>query len=223
MIALGDRVAGIFGDDETVAAVQSAADVTGELLWRLPVPEETRERIRTERKVADLLQHNWVRWGSALWAAAFLREFVGDKPFVHLDVAGPAWNDGSPWGTCPRAAPATASRPWSPTSRRWRRRRPARQLSRSCCPSVFGLCRRLNSRIRVGTPTTAASYDGMLRRLQKSCAQLTDGTRRRVHSPSCATSSRVTDDTVVCGSRKPSTPRRDAAHSLRCFSSAESD
>ena len=101
VIALGDRVAGIFGDDETVAAVQSAADVTGELMWRLPVPEDTRDRIRTESKVADLLQHNWVRWGSALWAAGFLMEFVGDKPFVHLDVAGPAWNSGSPWGHIP--------------------------------------------------------------------------------------------------------------------------
>src|SRR4029079_573529 len=72
-------------------------------------------------------------------------------------------------------------------------------------------------------PTTAASYDGMPRRLQKSCAQRTDGTRRRVHSPSWATSSRVTDETVVWGSRKPSTPRRAADHSRTCFSSSESD
>jgi len=101
VVALGDRVAGVFGDDETVAGVQAAAETTGELLWRLPVPEETREQIRTESKVADLLQHNWVRWGSALWAAAFLTEFVDGKPFVHLDVAGPAYNDRAPWGHVP--------------------------------------------------------------------------------------------------------------------------
>jgi leucyl aminopeptidase len=84
-----------------VAGVQAAAESTGELLWRLPVPEETREQIRTESKVADLLQHNWVRWGGALWAAAFLTEFVDGKPFVHLDVAGPAYNDRAPWGHVP--------------------------------------------------------------------------------------------------------------------------
>ena len=60
------------------------------MLWRLPIPDETREAVRTESKIADLLQHNWVRWGSALFAAAFLEEFVGDKPWAHLDIAGPA-------------------------------------------------------------------------------------------------------------------------------------
>ena len=48
------------------------------MLWRLPIPDETREAVRTESKIADVLQHNWVRWGSALFAAAFLEEFVGD-------------------------------------------------------------------------------------------------------------------------------------------------
>ncbi|MGI9156200.1 MAG: leucyl aminopeptidase [Marmoricola sp.] len=101
VVALGDRIAGLFGDDATVADVQSAADVTGELMWRLPIPEETSERVRTESKLADLLQHNWVRWGSALWAAAFLKEFVDGRPFAHLDVAGPAYNSGSAWGHVP--------------------------------------------------------------------------------------------------------------------------
>jgi len=101
VVALGDKIAGVFGDDATVAAVQTAAETTGELVWRLPIPEETRERIRTESKVADLLQHNWVRWGSALWAAGFLQEFVADRPFAHLDIAGPAYNTGAPWGHVP--------------------------------------------------------------------------------------------------------------------------
>jgi leucyl aminopeptidase len=101
VVALGDKIAGVFGDDATVAAVQSAAEVTGELMWRLPIPEETSERIRSESKVADLLQHNWVRWGSALWAAGFLQEFVDGRPFAHLDIAGPAYNTGGPWGHVP--------------------------------------------------------------------------------------------------------------------------
>ncbi len=98
IVALGEKVAGVFGDDETTAAVSDAAAASGELLWRLPIPDETREAVRTESKIADVLQHNWVRWGSALFAAAFLEEFVDDRPWAHLDIAGPAWNTGGAWG-----------------------------------------------------------------------------------------------------------------------------
>ena len=102
--ALGEKVAGLFGDDGTTTAVAAAAEVSGEMLWRLPIPDESRESVRTESKIADVLQHNWVRWGSALFAAAFLAEFVGDKPWAHLDVAGPAYNKGGPWGHVPSGA-----------------------------------------------------------------------------------------------------------------------
>ena len=104
IVALGDKVAGLFGDDDTTAAFSAAADASGEMLWRLPIPDETREAVRTESKIADVLQHNWVRWGSALFAAAFLEEFVGDTPWAHLDIAGPAWNDHGPWGHVPSGA-----------------------------------------------------------------------------------------------------------------------
>lgn len=100
-IALGDRIAGLFGDDEIVEQVQRAADVSGEQFWHLPIPERTSEQIRNESQIADLLQHNWVRWGAALWAAAFVKEFAGGLPFAHLDIAGPAFNAGSPWGHVP--------------------------------------------------------------------------------------------------------------------------
>ncbi len=103
IVALGERVAGLFGDDETTAALTSAARTSGEQLWRLPIPAESHEAVR-ESKIADVLQHNWVRWGSALFAAAFLNEFVGDKPWAHLDIAGPAWNTGGPWGHVPSGA-----------------------------------------------------------------------------------------------------------------------
>ena len=104
IVALGEKVAGLFGDDATTAAVASAAEASGEMLWRLPIPDETREAVRTESKIADVLQHNWVRWGSALFAAAFLDEFTDDRPWAHLDIAGPAWNTGGSWGHVPSGA-----------------------------------------------------------------------------------------------------------------------
>jgi leucyl aminopeptidase len=104
IVALGERVAGVFGDDESVATVVSAAEASGELMWRLPIPEQTREAVRTESKIADVLQHNWVRWGSALFAAAFLEQFVDGRAWAHLDIAGPAWNSGGAWGHVPPGA-----------------------------------------------------------------------------------------------------------------------
>jgi leucyl aminopeptidase len=101
VVALGDRVAGLYGDDDTVAAFQRAADATGELFWHLPIPEEQRTKVRTESKIADLLQHDWVRWGASLYAAAFLEQFVEGRPWVHLDIAGPAYNTGGAWGHVP--------------------------------------------------------------------------------------------------------------------------
>lgn len=101
VIALGDRVAGLFGDDDTVAAIEAAAARTGELFWHLPIPEEQRASVRTESKVADLLQHNWVRWGSSLYATAFLEAFVEGVPWAHLDIAGPGYNSGGAWGHVP--------------------------------------------------------------------------------------------------------------------------
>ena len=60
-----------------------------------------REKVRTNTKVADLAQHNTERWGGALYAAAFLREFVGDTRWAHLDIAGPAFNGHGPHGYTP--------------------------------------------------------------------------------------------------------------------------
>ena len=97
VLALGDRVGGVLGSDDVVAAVQAAGSAAGESHWPMPIPEEMGERIRAS-KVADLLQHDWVRWGGGLYAAAFLREFTGDLPWAHLDIAGPAFNSGSATG-----------------------------------------------------------------------------------------------------------------------------
>jgi leucyl aminopeptidase len=101
--ALGERVAGVFGDDATVDSVVSAARASGELVWRLPIPDQIREDV-VDTKIADVLQANWVRWGSALYAAAFLEQFVEGRPWAHLDIAGSAWNSGGPWGHLPPGA-----------------------------------------------------------------------------------------------------------------------
>jgi len=99
VIALGDRIAGVMGNDETlVAQTQAAGAAVGEGLWPLPIGEEMTEKVRSNSKVADLMQHNSERWGGALYAAAFLQEFVGDHRWTHIDIAGPAFNERGPHG-----------------------------------------------------------------------------------------------------------------------------
>ncbi|WP_028473545.1 leucyl aminopeptidase [Nocardioides alkalitolerans] len=97
VVALGDRISGVMGTDDVVAGVVEAAESAGEAMWPMPLPDEMRERVRSS-KVADLAQHDWVRWGGGLFAGAFLREFTGGLPWAHLDVAGPAFHAGGATG-----------------------------------------------------------------------------------------------------------------------------
>jgi leucyl aminopeptidase len=97
VVALGDRVAGVLGSQEVVDDVLAAAESAGEEMWPMPIPEAMDERIKSS-KIADVAQHDWVRWGGGLFAAAFLREFTAGLPWAHLDIAGPAFNTGSAWG-----------------------------------------------------------------------------------------------------------------------------
>jgi leucyl aminopeptidase len=97
VVALGDQVAGVMGDDAIVEQVLAASEAAGEHSWPMPIPEHMGERIRSS-KIADLSQHDWIRWGGGLFAAAFLREFTGGIPWAHLDIAGPAYNGGGPSG-----------------------------------------------------------------------------------------------------------------------------
>jgi leucyl aminopeptidase len=91
--ALGDRITGVLGSPEVVEAVLAAARTAGEESWPMPIPETMDERIHSS-KIADLAQHDWVRWGGGLFAAAFLREFTAGLPWAHLDIAGPSYNSG---------------------------------------------------------------------------------------------------------------------------------
>lgn len=111
MVALGRNVSGVFSnDDDLHNELPAVAERAGEQMWGLPIPEEMRELVHTT-KIADLSQHNPEPWGGALFAAAFLREFVADGiPWAHIDIAGPAFNEGSPAGYTPKGGTGTAVR-----------------------------------------------------------------------------------------------------------------
>jgi leucyl aminopeptidase len=100
-VALGNRVAGLITDDADAAEqVRAAADAAGEQVWALPIPEEMRAKL--DSAVADLANVG-NRFGGALQAAAFLREFVpSDVPWAHLDIAGPARNPDTAYGYTPK-------------------------------------------------------------------------------------------------------------------------
>ena len=93
VLALGDRIAGVLGDDAIVEEVLAAATAAGEDAWPMPLPEFMDSRIRSST-VADLAQYDGIRWGGGIYAAAFLREFTGGLPWAHLDIAGPTFNKG---------------------------------------------------------------------------------------------------------------------------------
>ena len=97
MIALGTDVAGLMTNDQAWCdTVKSAADACGEPSWQLPMFAEFDEQIKS--KVADIKNIGEGRWGGAITAAKFLEEFVGETPWVHVDIAGPAFLDtAKPW------------------------------------------------------------------------------------------------------------------------------
>jgi leucyl aminopeptidase len=97
VMALGDKMAGVMGDDDVVADVLAAGEAAGEDGWPMPIPEFMDGRIRSST-IADLAQYDGIRWGGGLFAAAFLREFTGGLPWAHLDIAGPTFNKGGPSG-----------------------------------------------------------------------------------------------------------------------------
>jgi leucyl aminopeptidase len=93
LVALGSRIFGVMAnDDELRGEIVGAADSSGEQAWPMPLPEELRKSLDSE--IADL-QNIGDRYGGMLVAGLFLKEFVpASIPWAHLDVAGPAWNQG---------------------------------------------------------------------------------------------------------------------------------
>jgi leucyl aminopeptidase len=89
VMALGDKVAGVMGSDDTwVEQVQAAAVRAGEKMWHLPLPEEYRRNLDSE--IADLRNVSSAGGAGTLTAGLFLKEFVGEAPWAHLDIAGTA-------------------------------------------------------------------------------------------------------------------------------------
>jgi leucyl aminopeptidase len=96
VIALGSTYAGLFSnDDEWVGEVDAASKATGELGWRMPLHPEFFEL--TKGEYADLTNASEQRKASSSYAAEFLRQFVDERPWVHVDIAGTAWSQGRPY------------------------------------------------------------------------------------------------------------------------------
>jgi leucyl aminopeptidase len=89
MVALGRTASGLWGNpDPWVDTVRAAATRAGDRVWPMPLFEEYREQLKSE--IADLINAAG-RAAGAVTAAWFLREFVDDRPWAHLDIAGTAW------------------------------------------------------------------------------------------------------------------------------------
>jgi len=91
VVALGSTHAGLFANDDAWAAdVEAAARTSGELVWRLPLHAETAELIKG--RYADIANATEVRKAGSITAAEFLKHFIGDVPWAHIDIAGTAWD-----------------------------------------------------------------------------------------------------------------------------------
>lgn len=90
VVALGTDVVGMMTNDQLLCdSIEASATETGEPAWQLPMFQSFDEKIKS--KVADIRNIGEGRWGGAITAAKFLENFVGDAPWVHLDIAGPAF------------------------------------------------------------------------------------------------------------------------------------
>jgi leucyl aminopeptidase len=88
VVALGPTVSGYFTNrDEAAERFRKAAKLAGEAMWQLPLVEDLRDGLKSDW--ADI-KHVADRWGGAISAGLFLREFVGETPWIHVDIAGPS-------------------------------------------------------------------------------------------------------------------------------------
>ncbi len=221
-IALGDRVAGVLGnDDDVVGALEAAAATVGEQVWRLPITPEMGEKVRGNSKVADLMQHNMDRWGGALYAAAFLREFVDGRPWAHLDIAGPGFNDHAPWGHVTSGGTGFSVATLVQLAAACRR-----QADRRGGPPGASVSLLLLTAVVLPQACGDADHGRVVRRHAVVVGELV-GPLDRGH-PAAGPLPVVGDqeeghvDTAVRGSTNPSTPRRALTHWSRCATSAPS-
>ena len=110
LVALGPRISGVMSsDDEVSNAVVDAAREAGEQAWPMPLPEELRKGL--DSPVADIANVAGERYGGMLVAGLFLKEFVPDGVrWAHVDIAGPAFHEGEPYGYTPKGGTGAAVR-----------------------------------------------------------------------------------------------------------------
>jgi leucyl aminopeptidase len=110
LVALGTRIAGVMSnDDATRDGVVEAARRAGERVWPMPLPEELRKGL--DSAVADIANVAGDRFGGMLVAGLFLKEFVPDGVrWAHVDIAGPAFHEGEPYGYTPKGGTGAAVR-----------------------------------------------------------------------------------------------------------------
>jgi leucyl aminopeptidase len=108
-VALGARTPGVMGSDDFRDRVAAISQQVGENGWPMPLPDELKDDLKST--VADLANVSGQRFAGMLVAGVFLREFVADGVnWAHIDVAGPAYNTGSPWGYTPKGGTGVPTR-----------------------------------------------------------------------------------------------------------------
>jgi len=97
VVALSNINVGVFGSDQAFTdKFLASAKAAGEKMWQMPLDDEYREFIKGT--VADIQNICSGKGGGAITGAMFIKEFTGDSPWIHLDIAGTAWNDDAkPW------------------------------------------------------------------------------------------------------------------------------
>jgi leucyl aminopeptidase len=97
VVALANINVGVFGSEQAFTdKLLASAKVVGEKMWQMPIDDEYREFIKGS--FADIQNIGSGKGGGAITGAMFIKEFTGDSPWIHLDIAGTAWNDDAkPW------------------------------------------------------------------------------------------------------------------------------
>jgi leucyl aminopeptidase len=97
VVALANINVGVFGSDQPFTdRLLASAKAAGEKMWQMPIDDDYREFIKGT--VADIQNIGSGKGGGAITGAMFIKEFTGDSPWIHLDIAGTAWNDDAkPW------------------------------------------------------------------------------------------------------------------------------
>lgn len=103
LVALGNRTAGVMGSDQLRDLIAETGRGVGEQAWAMPLLEEQEDELKSP--IADIRNTHNARTGGMLFAGLYLSRFVPeDIEWAHIDIAGPAWNGGAPYGYTPKRA-----------------------------------------------------------------------------------------------------------------------